>query len=87
MWAEDDWKWYETGQEPYTFKSSSAHIHHGVGPTTPGSHVVCHVLDLSVRESSAAADILAANQGASLAAKLHAIRGAVKENQQQHEGD
>jgi hypothetical protein len=61
-------------------QGASAHIYHGVGPTAPGSHVVCHVLDLAVRDSSTAATILEANQSASLTAKLHAIREAVKES-------
>ena len=58
-----------------------------MGPIAPGSHVVCHVLDLAVRDSSTAATILEANQSASLTAKLHAIREAVMEKQQelQHE--
>jgi len=68
-------------------QGASAHIYHGVGPTAPGSHVVCHVLDLAVRDSSTAATILEGNQTASLSAKLHAIREAVMEKQQelQHE--
>jgi len=42
-------------------------------------------MDLSVRQSSTAAAIIASNQGAPLAAKLHAIREAVKENQQEQQ--